>query len=256
MRSRFAIAILDLLCADARAQYVVDAPAASLRAPLSETQGTTVTIKVQLEALNSGGAPALAGSAVTVAPNLAADSVILVDLPGNKTTAVSVVSARATIMITGTVGWQQVTATTRFPFPAPVAVQAGKKLGCRYDMPGQTWTFDLKTLTASWAPAGQGRFRCAQPGVLASTIPDLIAPVTPPPAPAPAPVPAPVLTWTTIAQQHQVFTLAAAATVRYGEIATNRFVQQTLAAGSYACDNAQFTDPAVGVDAKVCQAQK
>jgi hypothetical protein len=255
MRSRFAIAILVLLCADARAQYVVDAPAASLRAPFSETQGATIAVKVQLEALNAGGAPTLIGTAVPVSIDLGADSAVLVDLPGNKTTVVNVSSVRATITVAGIVGWQQIsTITWRFPLAAPVALPAGKKLGCRYDMPGQGWNFDLKTLSVSWDPAGQGRFRCAQPGVLAATIPALAGLVAPPPAPAP--VPAPVLTWTTIAQQHQAFTLAAAAAVRYGEVATNRFVQQTLAAGSYTCDNAQFTDPAVGVDAKVCQAQK
>jgi hypothetical protein len=103
----------------------------------------------------------------------------------------------------------------------------------------------------TFPPPGQGHLRCA-PGILASTIPAF----TPPAPPPPAPVTPPPLTWTTIASQHGAFTLTASTAVRYGELATNRFVQQTLAPGSYICDNAQFTDPAVGVDAKICQIQK
>jgi hypothetical protein len=123
-------------------------------------------------------------------------------------------------------------------------------------MPGQDWKFDLTTLVVSWAPVGQGRFRCAQPGVLASTIPALADTTSPAPPPAPTPPPPTGTTWTTIAQQHGSFVLASATLVRYGEVATNRFVLKSLNAGSYVCDNAQFTDPAVGVDAKVCQVQK
>lgn len=76
------------------------------------------------------------------------------------------------------------------------------------------------------------------------------------PAVAPPPPPPPVLTWTTIATQHQGFTLSVSGAVRYGEVATNRFNTKTLAAGSYTCDNVLFGDPAPGVDAKVCQVQK
>jgi hypothetical protein len=252
MKSWLVIAVLAALCADARAQYVVDAPAASLRAPFSEMQAATINIRVQLEAPNSGGAITLVGTSVQLAFNILTDSVILVDLPGSKTTTTNATSVRATVTIAGIVGWQQMAAMTwRFPFAAPIAIPAGKKLGCRYDVPGQGFlNFDVATLKVSWSPAGQGRFRCAQPGVLASTIPDIAA-APPPPPPLPTGT-----TWTTIATQHQAFTLASSTVVRYGEIATNRFAQQTLAAGSYTCDNAQFTDPAVGVDAKVCQTQK
>lgn len=241
------ILLLALLPLTAQAQLSVDAPAASLRAPFSELQGASINIKVQLEAANSGGSLALVGTSVPVSFNLANDSLILVDLPGSKTTPTTASSVRATITMSGVVGWQQMSSMTwRFPFTTPVVIPAGQKLGCRYDIPGQGWNFDLTTLKVSWSPAGQGRFRCAQPGVLASTIPDLTVTPIPPPPPPPT-------TWTTIATQHQSFTLSATTLVRYGEIATNRFVQQTLAAGSYVCDNAQFTDPAVGVDAKVCQ---
>lgn len=247
MRCALLGTVLALLAAGAQAQLVVDAPAASLRAPFSETQGATVTIKVQLESLNSSGAPTLTGSAVTVSPSIGSDPVLFLDLPGNKTAAVSAVSLRATVTLPGLVGWQPITATTRFPFSAAVSVPAGKKLGCRYDMPRQDLNFDIPTLSVTFPPPGQGHLRCA-PGVLASTIPAFTSP--------PAPVTPPTLMWTTIASQHGTFTLTTSTAVRYGEIATNRFVQQTLAPGSYICDNAQFTDPAPGVDAKVCQIQK
>jgi hypothetical protein len=68
------------------------------------------------------------------------------------------------------------------------------------------------------------------------------------------PTPTPVTpTWTTVAQQHGTFILKAQSSVRYGEIATNRFNTKTLAAGTYTCDNTQFGDPAPGIDAKICQ---
>jgi hypothetical protein len=68
-----------------------------------------------------------------------------------------------------------------------------------------------------------------------------------------AATPVPVLTWTQIAYEHGSFTLTATTTVRYG--INTSWIQKTLNAGTYVCDNALFTDPAVG-SPKVCQVMK
>jgi len=222
------------------AQSVVDIQTDSARAPFSTTASYLGSF--QFESINpTTGKPGLVGTPTKMQVDFLKSSSILADIPGNKTSALTVSSLRATFVVTGLIGWEPVGPFSLRASFTPFAIAPGQKVGCRYDMPAQTFN----VLTLSFGPAGSGRLRC-QPGVLAADIP----------APVVASSIDPVLKpWITIAQQHQSFTLQTVTIVRYGEISTNRFVQQTLQAGVYVCDNAQFTDPAIGVDLKVCQSQ-
>lgn len=58
--------------------------------------------------------------------------------------------------------------------------------------------------------------------------------------------------WVRVAGESQSFTLATNKEVRYG--ANTTFVSKVLGPGTYACDNATFTDPLVGTT-KYCEAR-
>ncbi len=170
----------------------IDQPLDSIRAPFSTavTYGATI----QLETISAAtGKPVLTGTAVKIPSiNLITDSVILADLLGNKTVAVTVSGIRATFTATPSVtaGWEQVAPYgARVTFKTPIALPAAQSLGCRYDMPAQT--FSIASLTSiSWGAAGSGNLKCAV-GIKAADLPApgpvAVGVIPPPPAPTPAP---------------------------------------------------------------------
>lgn len=192
------------------AQTVIDEPMDSIR---QISGGITYSLSFQLETLSpTTGNPVVTGTATKKVVNLLKESVLFVDLAGNKTGLPKTISSvRFTYsMASADGGWEEVTAYVgRKRFNPPFALAAGQFVGCRYDMPSfeisitslTTTAFELvtkvmnlvfgspvKTATVTVSPM-KGNLKCAI-GVKAESIPEPVKVVPPPPAP-PAPPPPP-----------------------------------------------------------------
>jgi hypothetical protein len=168
------------------AQGTIDQPIDSIRAPFMVQ--VTYSATIQMETINaSTGSIVLTGTAAKLLGiDIIKSSVLLADMPGNKTVATTVVGLRASFAAVPAVtsGWAQVAPFgIRVTFKTPLSVPAGSNVGCRYDMPAQT--FDPVKLV--WSAVAAGNIKCAV-GVKAADLPapgPVVVGTIPPPPPPP-----------------------------------------------------------------------
>lgn len=176
--------------------FVVDQKIPSLRAPFGLIVPYAVTVQMETRSVTTGK-QVLTGTAYKIPSlNFFSDDVIFADMPGSKSVPVTVSSLRVTLTTNLAAKWEQV---SPWPFRVwldkPYDLLPGQVVGCRYDMPAQTflWAKSLLEMKMVWNTEETGNLRCAV-GVKAASIDKMIV-VTPTPTPVadkpvdPAPAP-------------------------------------------------------------------
>lgn len=167
--------------------FAVDMPFCSLRAPFCWP--ATYGIKAQMEFASTvtPGTQVLIGTAVKKPPvDFVTTSVMFFDFTGSKTVAaVDINAIRFTFTIPDTPEHRRVADLSRsINLTSPVRLLAGQSMGCRYDMPAQSFSIGvLNAMLIVWNKEKTGNIRCAV-GMKAADIPAPLPPVAiAPPAP-------------------------------------------------------------------------